>query len=213
MKTILPWLLVLLAGGGAVFFYQANQSKHAELAQAQGRLQELETLRAENAELQKNQIAPDELARLKESQAELLRLRNEVRQLRADKTQLNQQAQVAQTAAAQAREQVQAAQAQAQEAVTKAATERQALLAQQATAAPEVTKACINNLRQLDAVKQQWGLDQRKTAADTPTYQDLTAYFAGQPIPPCPAGGKYTLGNLGVHAICSVAAHALPASE
>lgn len=207
MKTILPWLLVLLAGGGGVFFYQASQSHRTELVRTQAQLQELETVRAENAALQKNQIAPEELARLKEAQEELLRLRNEVRQLRADKTQLNQQAQTAQAAAAQARAQAQAIQAQAQEAATKAATDR-ALNAPQATSHQEVANACINNLRQLDAIKQQWGLDYQKTAAATPTFQDLTAYFAGQPIPPCPGGGKYTLGNLGVLTTCSLAGHA-----
>jgi hypothetical protein len=211
MKTFLPWLLAVLAVLGAGFFYKASQAKTTELAELQPRLLELETLRTENEELKQNQVAPEELARLKASQEELLRLRNEVRQLRVDKTQLNQQAQAAQTAAAQAREQAQVAQAQVQEAASKAASERQAaILAAQQAANPGAANACINNLRQLDAIKQQWGLDHQKTAAATPTHQDLTAYFAGQPMPPCPGGGKYSFGNLSVHTTCSIAGHAIP---
>jgi general secretion pathway protein G len=38
------------------------------------------------------------------------------------------------------------------------------------------TNACINNLRQIDAAKQQWALEKGKTASAVPTASDLGPY-------------------------------------
>jgi len=38
------------------------------------------------------------------------------------------------------------------------------------------TNACINNLRQIDAAKQQWALEQGKTSGDTPTTDSIMPY-------------------------------------
>jgi prepilin-type N-terminal cleavage/methylation domain-containing protein len=38
------------------------------------------------------------------------------------------------------------------------------------------TNACINNLRQIDAAKQQWALENGKQATDTPTSTSLNVY-------------------------------------
>ena len=56
--------------------------------------------------------------------------------------------------------------------------------------------ACINNLRMLDAAKQQWALEKNKTATDVPTAQDLLPYFKDNLFPTCPDGGTYTLNSL-----------------
>src|SRR6266702_3867837 len=55
---------------------------------------------------------------------------------------------------------------------------------------------CINNLRLLDGIKQQWALENQKTNSDVPTWADLKGYFNRDPhFPPkCPSGGTYTLG-------------------
>src|SRR5208283_1364436 len=37
--------------------------------------------------------------------------------------------------------------------------------------------ACINNLRQIDAAKQQWALENKKTTTDTPTREDLITHL------------------------------------
>ncbi|HXJ75693.1 MAG TPA: hypothetical protein VNM37_22745, partial [Candidatus Dormibacteraeota bacterium] len=47
--------------------------------------------------------------------------------------------------------------------------------------------ACINNLRQLDAAKNQWALEKAKTATDVPVQKDLLPYLRQWPV--CPAGG------------------------
>ncbi len=73
--------------------------------------------------------------------------------------------------------------------------------------------ACINNLRLIDSAKQQWALEQRKTGADTPTWDDLRPYIGRGPqgeLPACPSGGTYTIGTVAEKPICSVAGHVLP---
>jgi hypothetical protein len=82
--------------------------------------------------------------------------------------------------------------------------------------------ACINNLRQIDAAKQEWALENNKQSTNTPTQGDLTRYFNngkdtrsnsatnGQ-WPVCPAGGKYTIGPVGEAPTCSLGTNTLPA--
>jgi hypothetical protein len=205
MKTILPWLVAVLAFGGAFFFYNSNQTKSAELTKLQGEVHELETLRTEVAELKSQQVPAEEVAQLRKDKEDLLRLRNEVGQLRNEKQQLTKQAQSAQTALAGAQAESQRVQAQAQ-ALVQAQTKVMARAQEQA----EMINACINNLRQLDAAKQQWALEKQKPAEAMPTAQDILPYLKDGVIPACPAGGKYTLNAVNLVPNCSVAGHALP---
>lgn len=53
--------------------------------------------------------------------------------------------------------------------------------------------SCINNLRMIDAVKQQWALENRKGGTAVPVQSDLQPYLVrgtGGRIPTCPAGGR-----------------------
>jgi hypothetical protein len=68
--------------------------------------------------------------------------------------------------------------------------------------------ACINNLRQLDAAKAQWALENGKKDGDLPTKEDLLPYLKRWPV--CPKGGVYTIGPIGQPPTCSVAGHVLP---
>ncbi len=68
--------------------------------------------------------------------------------------------------------------------------------------------ACINNLRQLDAAKNQWALEKGKTATDVPTKEDLLPYLGKWPA--CPQGGTYTINAVGEPPTCSIPNHALP---
>src|SRR6266566_4666425 len=47
--------------------------------------------------------------------------------------------------------------------------------------------ACINNLRQIDEAIQQWALENKKDAAATVAYSDISAYLKNSVI--CPSGG------------------------
>src|ERR1700722_8908371 len=61
--------------------------------------------------------------------------------------------------------------------------------------------ACINNMRQIDSAIQQFSMEAGKHAGDTLNYPgDLTPYIKLNSdgfIPPCPAGGLYTLTPVG----------------
>jgi hypothetical protein len=68
--------------------------------------------------------------------------------------------------------------------------------------------ACINNLRQLDAAKNQWALEKHRQSTDVPAREDLLPYLQHWPV--CPAGGTYTLGAVSEPPRCSVPGHVLP---
>jgi hypothetical protein len=72
--------------------------------------------------------------------------------------------------------------------------------------------ACINNLRQIDAAKNQWALEKSKKADDVPTEDDLKPYIGppGRGFPKCPEGGTYTIGPVGELPKCSIPGHVLP---
>ena len=64
--------------------------------------------------------------------------------------------------------------------------------------------ACINNMRQIDAAVNEWALEQGKKTGDGPATltPDLTPYIklnSQNSIPPCPAGGTYTVGTIGAN--------------
>ena len=70
--------------------------------------------------------------------------------------------------------------------------------------------ACINNLRQIEAAKNEWALEHGKKPGDVPASQDLTPYFKSGAFPTCPAAGTYTIGAVSNAPTCSVSEHKLP---
>lgn len=69
--------------------------------------------------------------------------------------------------------------------------------------------ACINNLRMIEAAKDQWALEEGKTNGTSVTEEDIAEYLPyGMPV--CPAGGVYTIGVVGSNATCSEFGHVLP---
>jgi hypothetical protein len=81
---------------------------------------------------------------------------------------------------------------------------------QQQAVAVANANACINNLRQIDAAKNQWALEKQKNAGDLPTVQDLAPYLRDGVLPVCPDGGTYTLNGAGLPPTCSIPGHVLP---
>jgi hypothetical protein len=61
----------------------------------------------------------------------------------------------------------------------------------------------------MDAAKQQWALENDKTADAIPTAQELLPYLS-MVFPVCPSGGTYTINAVGVPPTCSVPGHVLP---
>jgi hypothetical protein len=73
--------------------------------------------------------------------------------------------------------------------------------------------ACINNLRVINAAKQQWALEKGKSNTDIPTEDDIRPYMgrgARGEMPTCPAGGHYIIGAVGEKPRCSIEGHVLP---
>jgi hypothetical protein len=68
-------------------------------------------------------------------------------------------------------------------------------------------KACINNLRQIEAGKEQWALAEKKPQGADADESAVNQYM--RVIPVCPAGGVYTYGRIGEDARCSVDGHVL----
>jgi prepilin-type N-terminal cleavage/methylation domain-containing protein len=76
---------------------------------------------------------------------------------------------------------------------------------------------CINNLRQIDAAKQQWGLDYKQVLTVTPNFSDISGYLKHTVV--CPAGGMsatfgstYSINELSTRPTCQIVpgTHLLP---
>lgn len=221
-RLLIPWLLLLCSCAGLAWLYSASQKKDAEMIALRAESEQAQQLRAELEEARKEPKESDELLRLRKDHEELLRLRNEVRQLRGDKQQLSGQVQAAQTQAekAQALAQAQAqamklAQAPPLTNTPEYQAAAQAFRARYGLAPstdPEQFKVvtCINNLRQIDAAKQQWAAEKQKPRGALLTAADLLPYLPGNAMPSCPVGGVYTLNPVGLDAICNLPGHAAP---
>ncbi len=76
---------------------------------------------------------------------------------------------------------------------------------------------CINNMRQIDAAVNQFALEQGKITGAAVNYpNDLTPYIklnANSMLPPCPAGGSYSVGTVGAlpQVTCSLGTTVTPA--
>jgi hypothetical protein len=69
---------------------------------------------------------------------------------------------------------------------------------------------CLNNLRQIDAAKQQWALEKNKNADAVPKPEDLLPYLKDGVFPTCPEGGFYSINSVEAVPTCSIQDHILP---
>ncbi len=63
-------------------------------------------------------------------------------------------------------------------------------------------KACINNLRQIEAGKEQWALAEKQAQGATPPDTAIDEYMKA--TPECPAGGTYDYDVIGTDASCTI---------
>jgi hypothetical protein len=74
---------------------------------------------------------------------------------------------------------------------------------------------CVNNLRQIDAAKEQAAIFHRVTNGTQvrngqPQVNEYIKGLEGATnVPTCPAGGVYTYGNIGSNPLCTVVGHVL----
>jgi hypothetical protein len=73
--------------------------------------------------------------------------------------------------------------------------------------------ACINNMRQIEAAKNEWALENGISNDVTVTENDITPYIqlnSNSSIPPCPSGGTYTIGKVRDLPTCSLGTNVNP---
>lgn len=204
LNIILPWVCVLGLSAGLAAVVVSAQKKDSELARLREESAQVQQLRADLEKLQtQSKDQADKITELSKGTQELLRLRSE-------KQQLTRQLQQAQTQAQQAQNQVaQTAQSGTQQ-LQQLQNENQQLRTVAVQGQQAIQRnACINNLRQLDAAKQQWALEFTKTAESVPTAQNVAPYLKGNALPVCPSGGTYTINAVGVVPTCSIPGHML----
>jgi len=208
---ILGVCVVVIIVIGQIFLFSANQKKDAALVQLRESKTELAQVKSQLDQLKNSSVATlsTENARLRAENQGLTQkfpqLQAENKRLREQNQKLTQQLENAHSAVQQQQEQLQQMQAESQQANTApepAAEQSLSLIAQ--------LNMCINNLRQIDAAKQEWALENNKTADDIPTAQDLLPYLSNLVFPVCPSGGTYTINAVGVPPTCSVPGHVLP---
>ena len=71
--------------------------------------------------------------------------------------------------------------------------------------------SCIANLKQVNAAKEQWAMDNKKDTGAAVVFSDLvgsTLYIKATPT--CPSGGTYTVNTLGTSPACDKTNHVLP---
>jgi DNA repair exonuclease SbcCD ATPase subunit len=205
MKSWVLWLLVVAFLASEVFLFSANRQKDAAITSLNAARQQAEQLQTQLDQLKTSNADSQnaELSKLRADNQDLPRLRNQVTQLQAANEQLSQQLNTTLTAAQQQQEQLQQI----------AAENQQVRAAVQADADAQVIAErnhCINNLRQIDAAKNQWALENSKAVGAIPAEEDLLPYLQNGVFPVCPSGGTYTIGAIGVPPTCSVPGHALP---
>jgi methyl-accepting chemotaxis protein len=193
-------LIVLVVG--ECFLFSANQQKSAALAQANAARQDAVQARADLDQLKAADAAQTlENTKLRSANQtfskKLIQLQTDNGRLQKSNQQLSQQLDATSASAQQQQEQLQqiAAENQARTAAAQQSDEESA------------RNTCINHLRQIDAAKNEWALENNKTVGAIPTATDIAQYIkldADGNIPGCPSGGIYTIGAVGVPPSCSI---------
>jgi prepilin-type N-terminal cleavage/methylation domain-containing protein len=69
--------------------------------------------------------------------------------------------------------------------------------------------ACVNNLRLIDAAKEQCALETNLDDGAAVDAADITPYLKGGAMPNCPADGTYDIKAIGTPPTCTVSGHEL----
>ena len=211
LKKWVLWLCVVVLLAGEFFLFSANRQKDAAQVALREARQETDQMRAQLDQLKNSSVATlsAENARLRAENQNLSQkfsqLQNENNRLRGTNQQLTLQLQTSRDSAQQQQEQLQQMQAENQQANTAPEPS-----AEQPMSPAAQLNVCLNNLRQIEAAKEQWALENDKTADAIPTAQDLLPYLSNMVFPVCPSGGTYTINAVGVPPTCSIPGHVLP---
>ncbi len=72
------------------------------------------------------------------------------------------------------------------------------------------TNACINNLRLIEAAKEQYAMANNLADGAAVTQAQIATFMRGNVFPKCPASGVYDEKVVGTSATCTIANHVLP---
>lgn len=198
------WLCLVLLLSGEIFLFVANRQKDAaQTALAAAQLQ-VAQLRAELDQYQSSNVVVrlSDLERLRRENsslsASLSAVQGAITNLQSTNTVLATQLYLARHALGMQQQHLQELQTENQEVRAVAGS------------AVDDRNTCIDNLREIEAAKQQWALENDKSDAAIPGVQDLLPYLRDNVFPACPAGGIYVINAVGIPATCSVTGHTLP---
>jgi chromosome segregation ATPase len=215
LKDWVLWLCVAALLATEVFLFVAKSQKDAAIVQLHESQQQVAQLQSDLDQLKKSSVATlsAENARLRAENQNLNQkfpqVQAESKRLREQSQKLAQQLETAHSAVQQQQQQLQEMQAENQQAGQQTGASAETSTEQPVTPAAQLN-ACINNLRQIDAAKQEWALENSKTADAIPSAQDLLPYFTNMIFPTCPSGGAYTINAVNALPTCSISGHVLP---
>jgi hypothetical protein len=69
--------------------------------------------------------------------------------------------------------------------------------------------SCVNNLRILDAAKEQWAMEKNKSDGDAVEMKGMLNYVRDRVMPKCAQGGTYSINSIGDPPTCSEPKHSL----
>ncbi len=213
LKIWVVWLCVAVLLASEFFLFLAKSQKDAALVQLHEAQQEAGQLRAQLDQLKNSSVATlsTENARLR---AENQGFTQKFPQLQAENNRLREQnkklTQQLETAHSDVQQQQQVQQMQTDNQQVQPANPPPEPSVESSAAMVAQLNTCINHLRQLDAAKQEWALENDKTADAIPTALELLPYLKDSIFPICPSGGTYTINAVGVPPACSIPGHVLP---
>jgi hypothetical protein len=218
LKRWFSWLCLALMVVAEIFLFQAVREKDAALVESHSAQVEMRQMQKDLDALKNSSagLQATEIARLRK-QNEMLTAKASALQKNAEQLQFaNQQAEQHLTTARKAlqlqQDHLQQLAAENQQARAIALAAAQSSPAAASENDQRLMEICINHLRQIDAAKNQWALENNKATGATPTAQDIAPYLkldANGNIPSCPAGGLYLINAIGEPPTCSLAGHAL----
>jgi len=198
-KRWFAWVCLALMLVAEIFLFRANHERDAARTDLRDAQTQLHAAQAELEEL-KNSSAGRQASEISGLRKQNEVLAGKVSALQKNLESLQANSQKTEQSLSKARTALELQQANLQQ---LQAEQQQAKVAANAN-------VCINNLRLLDAAKQQWALDKSKPDSAVPTSQELLPYLKDGTFPVCPDGGVYALNAVGEIPACSVQGHVLP---
>lgn len=210
-KRWLPWLCVIMLLVGEACLFNANRQKNAAQSSISDARQQVILLQNQLEQLKLDGATEqsDENERLRKENKTLAQkfaaAQEAIKKLNATNALLNATNVLLMATNAQMALELDATRELAQE--LQQADGQNESMANQSPADAERNE-CINNLRQIDAAKQQWALENNKPDTAVPTVSDLLPYLPNG-FPTCPSGGRYSINSVAEFPTCSIPGHTL----